>query len=554
METLQKHIRKAQWRMILQQFVGRLIICLSVSLTLAAIAVILPKLWPLGIDRSVWMWSWIGGGAAVGLLTTIVWTYLSHTSALAAAIELDIRFGLKERVSSSLSMDEQSRQTQWGQALMEDATRQVERIDVNDRFPVRSGWNGLAPVAIIVGALLIALFVPDAVLDPNTVEANPAQLDPEQTKVVKKTADELRKELKERKEKAEEKGLKEAEDLFKKLEEGTKDIAKKDKVDQKETLLELNDLAKELKKRRDELASSEEFKKKLEMLKDMLKGGLAEELAKAMQKGDLQKALDAMKDLQNKLNNGDLSKEEREALAKQLEEMGKKMEDIAKAHEDAKKALQQQIKQAQQAGNQAEAERLQKQLDQMGMQDAQMQRMQQMGNQLSKASEALQNGQQKQAADQLNQMANEMQDLQAQLDELEMLDEAMDQMEMARNQMCKACQGGKNGMMGQMGQMGRMGQQPGNGLGQGQGQGDRPEEENETGAYDSQVRADPKTGRGVIVDYVDGKNRAGQTLIEIKSAMESESSLSSDALTETRLSKDHQENAQEYFDMVREGR
>lgn len=553
MDTLQKHIRKAQWRMILQQFVARLIICLSVTLTLAAIAVILPKLWPLGLDRSVWMWSWLGGGAALGVIASIVWTYLSHTSALAAAIEMDIRFGLKERVSSSLSLDENSRQTEWGQALMEDTARQVERIDVNERFPVRSGWNGLAPVGIIVAALLIALFIPDAVVDPNTAEANPTQLDPEQTKVVKKTADELRKELKERKEKAEEKGLKEAEELFKKLEEGTKDISKKDKVTQKDTLLELNDLAKELKKRRDELASSEEFKKKLEMLKDLLKGGLAEELAKAMQKGDLQKALEAMKSLQDKLNKGDLTKEEREALGKQLEQMGQKMQDIAKAHQEAKNKLQEQIQQAQQAGNQAEADRLQKQLDQMGMQDAQMQRMQQMGDQLSKASEALQNGQQQQAADQLNQMANEMQDLQAQLDELEMLDEAMDQMEAARNQMCKACQGGQNGMMGQQGMMG-MGRGQGNGMGQGQGEGDRPEEENETGSYDSQVRADPKKGRGVIVDYVDGKNRAGQTLIEIKQAMESESSLGGDALTETRLSKDHQQNAQEYFDMVRDGR
>ena len=551
MDSLQKHVRKAQWRMTLQQLVKRLIICLSVTISLAAIAVLLPKIYPLGVDRQVWMWSWIGGAAGLGLVIACVWTYLTRASALAAAIEVDIRYGLKERVSSSLSMDEKSRESEWGKALMNDAVRQVERIDVTDRFQVRSGWNTLAPIVIMAGAVVIALFVPDAVIDPNTAEANTTRLDPEQTKVVKKTADELRKELKERKEKAEEKGLDEAKELFKKLEEGTKDLAKKDKVDQKETLLELNDLAKELKKRRDELASSEEFKKKLEMLKDMLKGGLAEELAKAMQKGDLQKAIEAMKNLQNKLNKGELTKEEREQLGKQLEEMGKKMQEMAKAHNDAKKALQEQIDQAKQAGDQAGAERLQKQLDQMGMQDAQMQRMQQMGDQLAKAAEAMQNGQQQQAADQMNKMAQEMQNLQAQLDELEMLDEAMDQMEAARNQMCKACQG-QQGMMGQPG-MGQM-QQGGNGLGKGQGQGDRPEEENDTGAYDSQVRADPKAGKGVIVDYIDGKNRAGQTLIEIKNAMESDSSLGSDALTETRLSKDHQKNAQEYFDMVREGR
>ena len=550
MDALQKQIRKAQRRMFLQQLVRRLIICLSITLSVAAVAVLVPKIWPLGLDRDAWTWSWIGGGLGLGILAASIWTWLRRASALAAAIEVDIRYGLKERVSSSLTLDEELRQTEWGQALMSDAIRQVERIDVTERFPVRGEWNGLAPILITVTAVLIALFVPDAVIEPNTAQANTGQLTAEQTKVVKKTAAQLRKEIEERKKLAEEKGLKEAEELFKKLEQGTKEIAKKEKVDQKETLLQLNDLAKELKKRRDILGLSEEFKKKLEQLAS-ISGGPADDLAKAMKQGDLNKALDAMKDLQNKLKNDELSKEEKEQLAKQMQEMANKLQEMAKAHEESKKNLQEQIQQAQQAGDSKRAEELQKQLNQMGMQDQQMKRMQQMGDQLADAAQKMQNGQQQQAANQLNQMAQEMQDLQAQLDELEMLDEAMDQMEAARDQMCKACEG-MNGMMGQMGM--NRGQMQGNGMGEGRGAGDRPEEENETGSYDSQVRADPKAGRGVIVDYVEGKNKAGQTLIDIKAEMESESSLSSDALTEVRLSKDHQQNAQEYFDMVREGK
>jgi len=530
--------------------VKRLVICLSAAMAFAAVAIVVPKLWPLGLDSFAWTWGWIGGSAATGIVTAAIWTYLIRASELAAAIELDIRYGLKERVSSSLTLDESSRQSQWGQALVSDAIRRVERIDVTDKFPIRSNWRSLTPALVMVGAVLIAIFVPDAVLDPNEAKANTNSLDPKQQEVVKKTTDELRKQLEERKKKAEEKGLGEAEELFKKLEEGTKDLTKKDKVDQKETLLKLNDLANELKKRRDELAKSEDFKKKLEALKS-ISDGPAEKLAKAMKNGDLEKSLKEMKSLQNKMQKGELSKEEQKKLAEQMKEMADKLNEMAKKHEEAKKALQEQIKKAQQAGNEEEAKKLQQQLDQLKMQDEQMNRMQKMGNQLAKASEQMKNGNQKQAADQLAKMAQEMQDLQAQLDELEMLDEAMDQMEMARDQMCKACNG-KNGMMSQMPGMGQM---PGTGMGMGdgQGRGERPEEENDTGSYDSQVRADPKSGRGVIVDYVDGRNRAGQTLIEIKETMESDSSLNSDALTETRLSKDHQQNAQEYFDMVREG-
>ena len=82
----------------------------------------------------------------------------------------------------------------------------------------------------------------------------------------------------------------------------------------------------------------------------------------------------------------------------------------------------------------------------------------------------------------------------------------------------------------------------------------RPEKESDTGFYDSQVRADPKKGKGVIVDYVKGKGMAGQTLVEIKDAMAAKGSIDDSALTEKRLSKDHQKNAQQYFDLIREGK
>jgi len=550
METLQKHVRKAQWRLNLQQFIQRLIVCMCVAFSLGLIGVVVPKVWVINVDYSTWMWSWLGGSAAVGLIAAVIWTYLQRASAVSAAIEVDSRFGLKERVSSSLTLDEETKNSQWGQALVNDTIRRIERIEVTDKFPVHGRWGGLAPIAIMLVAVVFAYVLPNAVIDPASVEANPGTIDSEQKKVVKKTTDQLRKELEERKKKAKEQGLDEAEELFKKLEEGTKQLAKKDEVDHQKTLLKLNDLANELKKRREELAKSKDFKNKLESMKD-ISDGPADKLAKAMKNGELKDAMQAMKDLQRKMNDDQLTKDEKQKLTKQLQEMGKKLEDAAKAHEERKKALQKQIEQAKKAGNNAESKKLQQQLDQMGMQDEQMNRMKQMGEKLSQAAEQMKNGQQQDAAKQLNQMAQQMQDLQAQLDELEMLDEAMDQMESARNQMCKACQG-KDGMM-RPGQ-GMMGQQPGNGLGEGQGQGERPEEENDTGAYDSQVRADPKGGKAVIVDYVDGKNRAGRTLVDIKETMESDSSLNSDALTEVRLSKDHQQNAQEYFDMVREGR
>ena len=65
----------------------------------------------------------MGGALGVGLVAAIVWTLVSRRSVLDAAIELDLRFGLKERVSSSLSLSEDDLQSDAGRALVKDALK-----------------------------------------------------------------------------------------------------------------------------------------------------------------------------------------------------------------------------------------------------------------------------------------------------------------------------------------------------------------------------------------------------------------------------------------------
>ncbi|MFI4874843.1 MAG: hypothetical protein ACIALR_05880 [Blastopirellula sp. JB062] len=548
MDKLQKQIGAARFRLNAQQFLERLIWSLLLAYAAAAIALAAPKIWPLGVDGEVWKWSWLGGAAAVGLLGAVVWTYVVRRNALEAALEIDLRYGLRERVSSSLSLDQDQQQTDFGQALLADAVRRVERIDVSEKFPIHTSWKGLLPVAVAAAAFLIAIFVPDAQPDPTAAQAAASNVDQEK-KIIKTTTEDLKKKLEQRRKEAEEKGLTDAGELFKKLEEGTEKLTKKKDVDQKNTLLELNDLAKALKDKVKELGMSEMLKDKLEALKNISKGP-ADKIADALKDGDLKKAIEEMKSLRQKMANGELSKEEQQQLGQQLKEMAEKMKQMADAQAKAKEELRQQIERERAAGNQAAADKLQQQLDEMEMQNEQIQRMDQMAQQLGDAAEQLQNGNMQEAQEQLDQMSQQLENLQNQMDELEMLDGAMEQMAAAKEAMCKACQGQAMDGMGQMAQDRR---QPGNGMGQGQGKGARPEEETEAGFYDSQVRADPKKGKGVIVDYVDGKNMAGQTLIEIKQAMSAGSSEDADAISDKRLSRDHEKNAQQYFDLIREG-
>ena len=63
-----------------------------------------------------------------------MWTLLTSRDELAAAIEIDLRHRLKERVSSSLALSPSDQVTETGLALVKDAVRSIERLDVGQQF------------------------------------------------------------------------------------------------------------------------------------------------------------------------------------------------------------------------------------------------------------------------------------------------------------------------------------------------------------------------------------------------------------------------------------
>ena len=83
-------------------------------------------------------------------------------SAPNAAVEVDRRFGLKERVSSALMLPDDARQTEIGQALINDASRRAEMIVVSERFPVTTGWKSLLPVLPVAADFTRPFQVPAA--------------------------------------------------------------------------------------------------------------------------------------------------------------------------------------------------------------------------------------------------------------------------------------------------------------------------------------------------------------------------------------------------------
>ncbi|TWT78291.1 Chromosome partition protein Smc [Posidoniimonas polymericola] len=550
MDTLLAQVKAAHRRLVMEQFVRRLVWCLTGALAVAAIAIAAPKVLVVENLPAMWAQYWLIGGAAAALITAGVWTAVQRRSSLEAAIEIDRRYGLRERVSSSLSLPESALESEAGQALMNDAVHSVGRIEIGEKFHVRPPRNAWLPLAPAVIAFCLMAFVGNKTA-MSTTGATP--ITPEaQKEQTKRSIEDLRKKLEEQKKEAEKKGLEDKTGVLKQVMEGTKNLNNEDLADRKKSTVKLNELSKQLEQRRQQLGDKNRLQKELEAMKD-IGAGPADKAAKALQEGDWKKAINELKKMQEQLAKGEMPPEKAEQLAKQLEQMQKKLQAAADAHKQKMEDLQKQIEQQKQQGNQQQAQQLQQQLDKMQQNQPQMNQLQQMAQQMQQARQAMQQGDQQQAAQAMQQMQQQLQQMQQQNAEMEMLDGAMEQIEVAKQQMgCQQCQGqGCEACQG-MGQgLGMNEGPPGMGMGKGQGKGPRPDEENPTNLRDTRVKHDPKNGASVITGEVEGPNIKGDVMQSIKDELSSGVEQEAEALSEERLPRPQRDHAQEFFSKIR---
>ena len=555
MEEIKRQVGRAQRRLVFQQFLTVIGWSLFASLLVAVIGMAIPRLWVLNVQQQTWDWSWMGGGLAAGLLMASIWTWLIRRSRLDAAIEIDRRYGLKERVSSTLSLSSDELTTDIGQALMTDAVRRVERIDVREQFKVSPTWRFLLPVLPVIALIGLSL-LPNATM--KKAEASNEQT-AEIKKQIKVATVKLQEKIRDSQKKAEELGLKDT-DILKEINKELDKLANKETADRKEALLKINDLAKEIEKRKQELGGAEKLKQQLDKLKDVEKGP-ADKMAEAMKEGDFGKAKEEMQKLKEDLKAGKLSKEDQEKLANQMEQLKERIQQAMQDKKEAEQKLQEKIEQKLAEGKVGEAAKLQQQLDQMQQNAAQQeQMMQQLAEKLGQAAQAMKEGDANQAMEQLDKLAKEMEGMQEQLDQIENLDELLDQLADAKEAMkcqncqgqgCAECEGNKDGDGKGKGK--NKGKNGGKGLGEGQGEGDRPEEQTDKKFYDTRVAADPKPGESVRIGNAGGPNKAGKTLEAVKQEIQAALAKEPDALEDVTLPRDQRENAKQYFDKIRKG-
>ena len=165
-------------------------------------------------------WHWLAGFLVAGLAVAVTWTCSTVTPSIRVALEIDRRCGLKERVSSTLAMNSADRQSEAGQALIADTDARLRRTAVLERFPVRPPRHLLLPLSPALLALA-AMFLWSPAEKKVAAAMEPPATPPLE---VKKSADDLRQKLAERRKEAEKAGLKDATELLKKLEEARNEL------------------------------------------------------------------------------------------------------------------------------------------------------------------------------------------------------------------------------------------------------------------------------------------------------------------------------------------
>jgi hypothetical protein len=560
MDQLHAQVARARRRLLFEQFLGRLVWCLLVTLSLAAVAMAVPRVVAiegLPVDWDAW---WLVGSLGGGFLAAALWTLISPRTALDAAIEIDRRFELRERVASSLSLSPDDQASDAGRAVVNDAMRAVSRVELDDKFRVRldrRAWWPLVPaLAVFVLATFFDNRAAESANDPNSL-AN-------QKKQAQTALESLREKIAEQRKKAEERALTQAEDIFKQIEDASRDLTDKPDLDRTKAAVKLNDLAEQMEQRRQELGGKDELQKQLANMKD-LGGGPAEKAAQAMKQGNWQQAKEEIEKLQKKLESGQLDEQAKKQLADQLQQMKDKLEAAVNARQQAMEDLKKQIAQQQQQGNLAKAGELQKKLDQLQKQQQQMDRLQQMAQQMAQMQQALKQGDAQQAAAAMAKMAEQLAQMQQDANEMQMLEAALDQLELAKDMMacqncagagCAACQG-KGNQFANM-NMGGMGENmegpPGMGMGRGRGIGPRPDEKNDTNQRDSQVRQQVGRGGAVFGNLVEVPNVKGEVAEQIKEQMANLGSEPADPLVDEHLPGSHREHAKTYFQAIRDGK
>lgn len=573
MSLLDQQISRAHRRMTSNALLEWLTRGVVIGACAWALAVLIERAFALGIPLG----PSLGAAALVALLVAGVGTYLARISRLSAAIQIDAAAGLKERVSSALSL---RRSTDvFALAAVRDAEAIAAKVQVARHLPLRAPrlwpWSlGTALTAALVYALMPAL----------NLFAGDKKRPADETALAQQAHKELQQALDEQHEKMQKRldetpGLKDLAADLDKLELPKEPTAKPDDV-RREAVKQIERVADKLQERLDaaDLKSLDELKRELAKLETPRGEDKVSKLTESLSKGDMEGAQKALAELKKELEDaakdgdpeakqklGDLAKK-MESLSDQLAKLGdsqklqKELENKAGLSEEQAKQLMDQLAKM----DPKDLEKLlQQQLSKSGMNQQQikelakkmaanketMQKMQSMAKAMSKAAEAAKACQNPGSAPggAMEGMSAALSDAGDQISAAEMAEQMANELQSQLAELQSLCEGQCNGNSpGRRPDWGKIGQQGGN---EGFGTGSRIGK-NAVGHQLDPTKANVKMSQGQIIGQmvVDGPISKGEASAQVRDAVNSAVRDATDAIERERVPRQYESVLRKYFE------
>jgi hypothetical protein len=444
---VERQVLRVGRRLFLQAFLDRLAWCWAGALA-ATTAWLLIQPLVAGPPATGLRWIVLGSALAAGTVLALLLAWWRAPSFLAAALALDEKFGLKERVTTSVALTPQEATSSAGQALLADVQQRVPGLKVKEGFSLRLSW----PAALVpLGAILlafVALFYDPSRLFATSRDGSDNTNTVANASEVQKQLDNLRKAPRAwPKDERNTEKLKEIEAAWDKLVNKPLDPNNQEQVRQR--VQDLRDLEDKMKERLDGLkaqaSKTQSLKQHLAQLADDragkagLKDGPAKEIQDALAKGNMNKAREEVERLMKKMKEDKFKTQEQKQLADELEKLQKQLERLADL-----KDRKDQLQRDRQDGK-INQDQLEREMDRLAKEAKDLEMLKGLALDLAQCEACLRGGNRLGAAEKLALILDELERMELNERELMALIEAQGDLQDAQEGLCD-CLEGMNGM------------------------------------------------------------------------------------------------------------
>lgn len=560
MNDISNVLRRAAIRLWVAGLFRALVLFLSVGLTVALglrIAQQLLSLELAWVDVAIWL----GAGAVVAAL---VYSALFRESRDAVARRVDEGAQLREAISTALcvhTMDDP-----WSRATVASAAEKARAVRVRHAVPISAPRYLPVPMALCVALLVVWIALPR--FDFAGLGAQRQEKQREQTILA-----EARK----------------VEDKVNKIEEQLKEIdpgadgAKPEAIKPPDNLSPEEVVTAQIQKisdlrQRAEAIKAGEKGQTMEAIKDALQrlkspGQELSPLTRALAQGNFKAASDELAKMQEQLESGEMSEEQKQAMADQMQALAEQLKELAENRE----ALEEQLEKLGLDKNLAASpEALKEALEKMNnLSEEQKQQLQEMAKSMNQAcsmcqgmsgamnqmAQAMQQGQQGEGSEGME----GMEAMSGQLSQMEMLAQELAQAESLSSECMSqlaalsqfsetpegmgSCEGQGEGQQGTRPWASGWKESPGNGAGgPGQGRGgDVGQQQANTKWKTEKFLGEVGQGRMIGTRFVEGEGIRNESVAEFRAAVEAAEGEASDAIEQNVIPKDMQDVVKRYF-------